>query len=141
MKTTLLVSASLAGLVAASALAGCGNARTPEAYRDDTRAVLEKKNEDIRACYDGVLKASPGASGKLTVLFEVQEDTGQIANVSVDKTNTTAPDAIADCVTKNISGLALVPPDGHKGEGTWVYQFAPSPPQMMAPASAATPGT
>jgi predicted small lipoprotein YifL len=56
MKTTLLVSASLAAL---AVLTGCGNARTPEVYRDDTRAVLEKKNEDVRACYDGVLKAIP----------------------------------------------------------------------------------
>jgi hypothetical protein len=138
MKTTLLVSASLAAM---AALAGCGNARDPEVYRDDTRALLEKKNEDIRACYDGVLKASPGASGKLTVTFEVQEDTGKIANVSVDKANTTAPDAVADCVTKNISGLALAPPDGKKGEGTWVYQFAAPAQPMAAPATGPAPGT
>jgi hypothetical protein len=132
MKTTLL--ATIATIAAVSTLAGCGNARTPEAYRDDTRAVLEKKNEDIRACYDGVLKASPGAQGKLTVTFDVQEDTGKIANVNVDKANTTAPDPVADCVTKSIDGLAIVPPDGRKGEATWVYQFAAPPPPMPAAA-------
>jgi hypothetical protein len=130
MKTTLLVSASFAAL---SALVGCGNARTPEVYRDDTRAVLEKKNEDVRACYDGVLKATPNAAGTLTVTFEVEEDTGKIVNVGVDKTHTTAPDAVADCVTKNIAGLALAPPDGKKGEGTWTYDFTAPAPPMAAP--------
>ncbi len=132
MKTTLLVSASFAAL---AALTGCGNARTPDMYRDDTGAVLAKKNDDIRACYDGVLKATPTASGTLTVMFDVEEDTGKIANVSVDKAHSTAPDPVADCVTKTIAGLALAPPDGKKGEGTWTYQFdAPVPPPPAAPA-------
>jgi hypothetical protein len=134
MRTTLLVSVSFVALVS---VVGCGNARTPDAYRDDTRALLEKKNDEIRACYDVVLKASPGASGKLTVMFEVQEDTGTIGNVGVDKANTTVPDAVADCVTKTIPGLALVPPDGKKGEGTWSYEFAAPAPPMPA----AAPGT
>jgi hypothetical protein len=121
MKTTLLVSASIAAL---SSLVGCGFTRTPEAYRDDTKAVLEKRNDDIRACYDAVLKASPGVAGTATVKFDVQEDTGKLANVSVDKANSTVPDPVADCVTKTIAGLAIAPPDAHKGEGTWVYQFA-----------------
>jgi hypothetical protein len=126
MKTILLVSASLAAL---SALAGCGNPRTPEAYRDDTRAVLEKKNDDIRACYDGVLKASPGTSGTATVKFDVSEETGKIGNVTVDKANSSVPDPVSDCVTKNIAGLAIAPPDSNKGQGTWAYQFAaPAPP-------------
>jgi hypothetical protein len=44
---------------------GCSfAARSPEMYRDDTKAVLETKNNDIRACYDGVLKGAPTAAGK-----------------------------------------------------------------------------
>jgi len=129
MKTALLISASLVGL---NTLAGCGFTRTPEVYRDDTKAVLEKRNEDIHACYDGVLKASPGASGTVTVKFDVLVDTGQIANVVVDKANTTAPDAVGECVTKSITGLTLTPADANKGEGTWVYQFA----VPLAPAAA-----
>lgn len=125
MKTTLLVSASLAVL---SAVSACANARPPEVYRDDMKAVLEKKNGDIHACYDAVLKASPGVSGRITVKFDVLVDTGQIANVSVDKGNSTAPDAVGDCVTKAITGLVLAPPDPNKGEGTWVYEFAAPPP-------------
>jgi len=126
MKTALLVSASLAA--ALSALSACASTRPPEAYRDDTKAVLEKKNEDIRACYDAVLKTTPGLSGKLTVKFEVLEDTGKITNVTVDKANSTVPDAVGDCVTKTIAGLVLAPPDPYKGEGTWVYEFAAPPP-------------
>jgi hypothetical protein len=121
MKTMLLVSASLAAL---GILSGCGLTRSPEEYRDATKAVLEKKNDDIRACYDAVLKASPGVAGTATVKFDVQEDTGKVANVTVDKATSTVPDPVADCVTKTIAGLAIAPPDSHKGEGTWAYQFA-----------------
>ena len=119
MKTTLLISASLA------MLAGCSVAvRSPEMYRDDTKAALEKKSSDIQACYDGVLKSSPGVGGKVTVKFDVETEHGAITNVSVDKANTTAPDSVADCVTKNISGVTIAPPDKKQGEGTWVYEFS-----------------
>jgi hypothetical protein len=121
MKTTIL----LAGAVLLSFATGCGAAaRSPDMYRDDTKAVLEKKNDDIRACYDAVLKATPDAGGKVTVKFAVETDTGKISNVSVDAANTTAPEPVTSCVTKTIDGLALTPADVNKGEGTWTYEFA-----------------
>ena len=132
MKTALLISASLVGL---NMLAGCGFTRTPEVYRDDTRAVLEKRNEDIHACYDGVLKASPEPQSTVTVKFDVLVDTGQIANVVVDKPRRTRrrPTRVGDCVTKSITGLTLAPADANKGEGTWVYQFAaPAAPRLRS---------
>jgi hypothetical protein len=118
MNKSLLVVALL------GAGAGCSfAARSPETYRDDTKAVLEKKNEDIRACYNGVLKASPTAQGKVAVTFDVQPETGKIANVKVDKAQTTAPDSLAECVTKSIDGVALNPPDQRLGQATWSYDF------------------
>ena len=101
MKTALLLSLSHA------ALAGCSvAARSPEMYRDDTTKVLAAKSDDIRACYDGVLKGTPGASGKVTVKFDVPKDgeqnAGKISNVTVDAANTTAPPAVADCVTNRV---------------------------------------
>ena len=120
MKTLLVLSvASLA------TLAGCSfAARSPEGYRDDTQKVLETKNNEIRACYDTVLKATPGVGGKVTVKFEVAEETGKIQNVIVDKPSTTAPDAVSDCVKKNIEGLAINPPDKRLGQAAFVYEFA-----------------
>lgn len=110
-------------------VSGCGfAARSPEMYRDDTKAVLETKNNDIRACYDGVLATTPNVGGKVTVKFEVENEHGKIQKVTVDKPNTTAPDAVADCVTKNINGLGLNPPDARLGEGTFTWEFsAPGP--------------
>ena len=123
MKTPLLIFVSLA------AVSGCSfAARSPEMYRDDTKAVLEKKNDAIRACYDGVLKSTPTAQGRVTVKFDVAEDTGKIGNVTVDRTQTTAPDPVSDCVVKNIDGLTIDPPDQRKGEAMWVYDFAAPPP-------------
>jgi len=132
MKTPLLILVSLA------TLAGCSfAARSPESYRDDVKAVLETKNAEIRACYDGVLKGNPGVAGKVTVMFDVVEDTGAITNVKVDKAQTTAPAPVADCVTKSLGGLLIKPADARLGQGTWVYEFAaPPPPAPAAPVPA-----
>lgn len=122
MKTILLIAS--AAVVAAIA-SGCGlSARSPEMYRDDTKAVLETKNNDIRACYDGVLKTTPGAAGKITVTFDVQAEEGKIVNVAVDKANTTAPDSLAECVTKSITGLGITPPDARLGKATFVWDLS-----------------
>ena len=128
MKTILLCA------VVASAVAGCSfAARSPEMYRDDTNKVLEAKNPDIKACYDGVLKGTPGASGKVTVKFDVQKDgednAGKVVNVQVDAGGTTAPPPVADCVTKNITGAGpLNPPDKRLGQATYVWEFSAPPP-------------
>ncbi|MDB4939315.1 MAG: hypothetical protein JWP87_6287 [Labilithrix sp.] len=126
MKTSHLI-ACISVLV--SAVSGCGfAARSPEMYRDDTKAVLQTKSNDIRACYDGVLKTTPGAAGKVTVKFDVENEQGKIVNVTVDKPNTTAPDPVAECVTKSIAGLGISPPDARLGQATFVWEFsAPAP--------------
>ncbi len=127
MKKILLAVALL------STAAGCSfAARSPEMYRDDTTKVLMSKNEEIRACYDGVLKSQPGAQGTVTVKFDVGDDganenAGRIHNVSVDKARSTAPDAVSECVTKNITGLQLSPADARKGEASYSYEFTAPP--------------
>ena len=125
MKTTLLIAGTA---VVVASVSGCGFAvRSPEMFRDDTKAVLETKNNDIRACYDGVLKSTPGAAGKVTVKFDVELEQGKFVNVVVDKANTTAPDPLAECVTKSIAGLGIKPPDGNLGQGTFVWEFSAAP--------------
>jgi len=120
-------------LVALATMTGCSfAARSPEMYRDDTKAVLETKNNDIRACYDGVLKTTPGVGGKVTVKFEVETEAGKIQNIEVDKTNTTAPAPVAECVTKSLQGLAISPPDKRLGQATWAWEFTAPPPATPA---------
>jgi hypothetical protein len=130
MKKILAIAAT------AALVSGCSfAARSPEMYRDDTKAVLDTKSNDIRACYDGVLAATPGVGGKVTVKFEVETEQGKIVNVAVDKPNTTAPDAVAECVTKSINGLGLTPPDKRVGQATFVWDFsAPGPGVYASPA-------
>lgn len=123
MNKLVLIAASLS--VAACSFA----ARSPEQYRDVTRAALDTKNSAILACYDGVLRSNPGAQGRVTVKFDVETEQGKVTSLSVDKANTTAPEMVSDCVTKNIGGVAIAPPpDANKGEATWVYEFAAPPP-------------
>ncbi len=130
MKTLLLFAAT------SSLVAGCSfAARSPEMYRDDAKAVLETKNNDIRACYDGVLKTMPAAAGRVTVKFNVETEAGKFTNVAVDKANTTAPAEVADCVTKSINGLGVTPPDKREGDATFVWEFAPPAPGVYAPKS------
>lgn len=121
MKSTFFLAIPLA-------LGACSfAARSPEMYRDDTGKALAAKQNEIRACYDAVLKANPGAAGTVTVKFDVETEQGKIQNVTVDKTKTTAPDNVSECVTRNIEGLTLAPPDARKGEGMWTYEFQAPP--------------
>jgi hypothetical protein len=129
MKSTLLLVTSLA--VSACSFA----ARSPEMYRDETGKVLATKQEEIRACYDAVLKSTPTAGGVVAVKFDVETEHGRISNVTVEKAKTTAPDSVSACVTRSIDGLTLAPPDARKGEGTWVFEFQVPP----TPAAATTP--
>lgn len=119
MKTSLLMATLLVTMT------GCSfAARSPEMYRDDTKAVLSTKNEEIRACYNGILKEDPKAGGKVTLKFDVETEEGRIVNVEVDQANTTAAEPVAACVAKSVEGLGLTPPDARKGEATWTWELS-----------------
>lgn len=120
MKTSFLMATLLVTMT------GCSfAARSPEMYRDDTKAVLATKNEEIRACYNGVLKDDPNAGGKVTLKFDVETEEGKIVNVEVDEANTTAPESVSACVAKSVDGLGLTPPDARKGEASWTWELSP----------------
>ena len=127
MKSALISTIAFASL---TTVVGCGTARAPEVYRDDTKAVLDSKSADIKTCYDGILKSNGTAQGKVTVKFAVETEAGKFQNIVVDKANTTAPPELADCVTKAITGLGIAPPDKHDGDATFVWEFTigPTPP-------------
>lgn len=122
---TLRNLAPLASLALVVLGTGCSFAvRSPDMYRDDTNKVLATKNEEVKACYDTYVKAHPGAAGKVTVKFGVEEKTGKFVDVAVDKANTTAPDPVPECVTKALAGLTLTPGDQKKGDATYTYDFS-----------------
>ncbi len=70
--------------------------------------------------------------------FDVDTEKGAVQNVTVDKGNTTAPDAVATCVTTAIAGVTITPPDARLGKGTWAYEFT-APPAAPPPPAAITP--
>lgn len=124
----------LALLALASMAAGCGGAiRSPEMYRDDTAKVFETKTPDMKACYDDVLKTTPGAGGTVTVKFTWSSEDGTLKDSAVDAPNSTAPAPIQQCVTKALTGLTLDPKDAKDGLGTWKFDFH-APPPAQAPA-------
>lgn len=124
MNPRTLLNLALLGIAFASM--GCTfYARGQKDYRDDTAKVLSAKNVELDSCYDTVLKTTPGAKGKVTVQFTVEEKTGKIVDAKADAARTTAPQPLIDCVVNAInSGLVLDPPDQRKGQATFEYDFA-----------------
>lgn len=132
----------LLALVSSPFVVGCSvAARSPDMYRDAVKSALEPKNAEILACYDGVLKTTPGVGGKVTVQFDVDTDKGAVQNVTVDKANTTAPDAVSACVTNAIAGVTISPPDARLGKGTFAYDFDAPPAPAAAPPTATVAAT
>lgn len=117
---------ALIAFAALSAVAGCSfAARSPDMFRDDTKKLFDTKGNDMKACYDGVLKGTPGAAGKVTVNFQWEHGTGALQNPTVDAAKTTAPAPVQECVTKNLGGLVMNPADSRDGQGSWSFDFAP----------------
>lgn len=114
----------LAGI---ASLVGCSFqyvARDAETYRRDTRDLLSTKNSEIKACYDEQLKTTPNTSGKVVLKFDVQEETGMIVNAQIDQAESSAPDALKQCVLNAVEQLVLEPPDERKGVATFSWEFA-----------------
>jgi hypothetical protein len=101
------------------------HARSPEKYRDDTRAVLETRSAQIASCYDSALAQDASASGQVVVQFFVEEKTGKIHDAEVLPAST-APPALGQCVVDALDGLTLDPPDQRLGDATFTWAFSPS---------------
>lgn len=112
-------------LVACAALSGCSMsyyARSPEDYRQATRALLESKESTFKQCYEGVLASTPNAAGSVAVEFVVEEKTGKILTPK-SLPASTAPEPLQECVVNGLNGLALDPPDQRKGLATMTFDF------------------
>lgn len=126
-------------LAVAIAVAGCAHARTPDAYRADTAALLASRQPDIQACYDRALKQKPDALGHVVVDFDVEPKTGHLVDPAIDRTQTTAPDIVNQCVLQLLPQLYLTPGDRNRGHATWAWDFVAQsqPAAATAPAPAA----
>ena len=80
---------------------GCSAiARSPEQYRDDTHALLETRNAQIKQCYDDALKTDASLSGQVTVT--------QAENSDVGPRSAPGSDTVAVAVTTWPTGTAVV---------------------------------
>jgi hypothetical protein len=111
-------------LLIAATLGGCSfNARGPADYKKDTRALLETRDKDIKACYDTLLKDDKEAKGSVVLTFTVKAKTGEFSDVKIADKGTSAPDALKSCVLDAVKGLKLDPPDERDGKATFTYEF------------------
>ena len=125
MKNVLTL--GMLGVVLAAAT-GCGaGARVPEMYKQDTRALLETRNTDIKACYDAALAQHKTLSGTVVVHFIVEAETGMIKEAAV-LPESTASESLSGCIVNAISGLTLDPPDVNDGDATFTWAFQPGAP-------------
>lgn len=113
-------------LLAACALSGCSfsyHARSPEDYKQATRALLESRESTFKQCYEGVIASTPDAHGTVAVQFTLEEKTGKIVSPAA-LPESTAPEPLRQCVVEGLNGLALDPPDQRKGIATMTFDFA-----------------
>lgn len=114
--------------LAAIWMTGCAGQfaqRDESRYREDSRALIMAKAPDVKACYDGALKANPKVSGTVVVHFKVQPETGLVVEPRLDDQKTTAPDTLGRCVLRAIDGIKLDPPDSNEGLATFAWEFKP----------------
>lgn len=113
-------------------LGGCQfYARSPEDYAKETEGLLATKSEDIKSCYDKVLKKDKDAAGVVAINFKVEKKTGNVIEPTVDDAKTTAPKALSKCVIKAMEGLTLDPPDQRDGMASFEYEFKANPPRQL----------
>jgi hypothetical protein len=123
MKKLVAVAAVAAIAPSLGACSASIYARSPDDYRQATRALLESKESSFKQCYEGVLSGTPDATGTVAVSFVVEEKTGKILTPS-SLPESTAPEPLRECVVKGLDGLALDPPDQRKGVATMTFDFA-----------------
>src|SRR5204862_358249 len=81
-----------------------------------TKAVLDARNDQLKTCYDGVLKSQPNAAGTVVARFTVSRETGKVSNARVDAAKSTAPETVRQCVADALQGLELKPADKLDGD-------------------------
>ena len=115
---------TIAFLIMLSTLGACSFiARGEDQYREDTRALLETKNSDIKACYDRALASNPAQSGEVVVNFTVEKKTGGLMNVAADPDASSASPGLQNCVVSALEGMALTPEDRRDGQATFTWVF------------------
>lgn len=119
MKTALI------SVLLGAFLGGCSfAARNETMYQRDTRELLQTRDGDIKACYDGALKTDGKAAGVVVVSFKVESETGHVVNAEVDSARSSAPTSLSDCVVAALEGLTLDPGDARDGDATFTWEFA-----------------
>jgi hypothetical protein len=124
---------TIALLILASTSAwGCSfYARSPEDYQKETEGLLASKNDELKSCYDAVLKDKPKAGGIVAVDFTVEAKTGAILDPKINEEKTTAPPKLGECVITAMEGLALDPPDQRTGVASFTYEFKANEPKQL----------
>lgn len=126
MNATIHKGLLFSGLVVTAALQACSfSARSPDDYRKVTNDLLATRADQLRACYDAALVATPTIGGVVVVTFKVEADTGKLLNPAFDPARTTAPEPLKQCVTTALDGLAIDPPDQRDGNATFSWEFKP----------------
>jgi len=112
-------------LLLCGSLAGCSfYARGPDDYRKAVRAVLEKKQPEVEACYKRSYEADKNAQGRVVAKFEVEAKSGKVMNASVIADETNANAALQQCVLGSLEGLTLDPPDQRTGDAKFTWDFS-----------------
>ena len=97
--------------------------RDTPTYERDTSTLLDTRESQLQTCYESELERNPDLSGKLTLTFTVEKQTGQITQLAWDQSRSTVNDSLASCVISALDGLELAQPDQRDGQATFTYTF------------------
>jgi hypothetical protein len=119
----------------ATGSAACA-ARSDGIYQQDVLTVLEGKGGMVADCVGQAQAAGAAAEGVVTVNFNVEADTGNFVNPSIDGASTTAPAPLQQCVIQSLAGLVLEPGDDRPANARYCWAFGSAQCDVTAPESA-----
>lgn len=95
----------------------------PQADREGIRNVVRSHLKDFEPCYRSAIENRPGARGKMTVVWQVN-DAGVPGDVSIKEVDPSLTGA-SDCVMERIRKMRFPkPPEGEEVIVTYPFYFS-----------------
>lgn len=93
---------------------------------DEIAAVIRANLNQIRHCYETLLKIEPEASGKVMSSFIVKAKDGSVGKVDLTSNSVSEDKAFGDCITDKVKGWRFPKPRGGQ-DVTVNYPFVFNP--------------
>ena len=104
-----------------SLVAACGAELNPKTEGHIVTA-LEAKREAFKVCYETALAKDREAKGEMSLLLDINEETGKVTDTQVEKSDI-ADSTMKECVSDAAVDITLAEPPGVPVEGHYALDF------------------